>query len=86
MPDPVSQSEYKKLSKQLDAVERSKNNTLFNKVRRKVRSLYMNKDKIQDLEEGELSTIKQRVVSSKHHSLLRRVEAMEKKMYEDGNK
>jgi hypothetical protein len=86
MPDPVSQSEYKKLSKQLDAVERSKNNTLFNKVRRKVRSLYMNKDKIQDLEEGELSTMKQRVVSSKHHSLLRRVEAMEKKMYEDGNK
>ena len=81
MPDPVSQSEYKKLSKQLDAVERSKNNTLFNKVRRKVRSLYMNKDKIQDLEEGELSTMKQRVVSSKHHSLLRRVEAMEKKMH-----
>ena len=86
MPDPVSQSEYKKLSKQLDAVERSKNNTLFNKVRRKVRSLYMNKDKIQDLEEGELSSMKQRVVSSKHHSLLRRVEAMEKKMHEDGNK
>ena len=86
MPNPVSQSEYKKLKKQLDAVERSKNNTLFNKVRRKVRSLYMNKDKIQDLEEGELSSMKQRVVSSKHHSLLRRVEAMEKKMIKDGNK
>ena len=86
MPNPVSQSEYKKLKKQLDAVERSKNNTLFNKVRRKVRSLYMNKDKIQDLEEGELSSMKQRVVSSKHHSLLRRVEAMEKQMIKDGNK
>ena len=86
MPNPVSQSEYEKLKKQLDAVERSKNNTLFNKVRRKVRSLYMNKDKIQDLEEGELSSMKQRVVSSKHHSLLRRVEAMEKKMIKDGNK
>ena len=86
MPKPVSESEYEKLKKQLDAVERSKNNTLFNKVRRKVRSLYMNKDKIQDLEEGELSSMKQRVVSSKHHSLLRRVEAMEKQMIKDGNK
>lgn len=86
MPDPTSKSEYEKLSKQLDAVERSKSNTMFKRVRRKVRSLYMSKDKIQNLEEGELSTMKQRVVSSKHHSLLRRVEAMEKQMLKDGNK
>ena len=81
-----TQSEYEELSKQLDEVEQSHSNTLFKRVQRKLRSLYLSGDKIQSLEEGKSSTMQQRVVSSKHHSLLRRVEAMEKQMLKDGNK
>ena len=73
-----TQARYEELSKQLDEAERKSSNTLFKKVQRKVRSLYMSKDKMEDLSEKERAS--QRVITSNHYSLLKRVRQMEGQM------
>jgi hypothetical protein len=73
-----TQARYEELSKQLDEAERKSNNTLFKKVQRKVRSLYMSKDQMQDLSEKEKAS--QRAITGKHYSLLKRVRQMEGQM------
>ena len=79
-----TQAEYEKLSKQLDQAESARNNTLFKRVRNKVRSLYMTEDQMTDMKEKE--RFGQRAITGKHNSLLKRVEAMEAQMIKDANK
>ena len=71
-------AQYEKLSRQLDEAENKSNNTLFKKIQRKVRSLYMNEERIEDLNEKERAS--QRVITGKHYSLLKRVRQMEGQM------
>jgi hypothetical protein len=77
-----TQAEYEKLSAELDAIERKQSNTLLNKFKRKVRSLYMSKEDLQDLEEAKKRG--QRVMTGRQHTLYRRVNQMEKQMREEG--
>lgn len=79
-----TQAEYEKLSKQLDDIEESRSNTLFKRVRNKVRSLYMTEDQMTDMKERE--RFGQRAITGKHNSLLKRVKAMEAQMIKDANK
>ena len=79
-----TQADYEKLSKQLDQAEAASSNTLFKRVRNKVRSLYMSEDAMQDMKEKE--RMGQRAITGKHYSLLKRVREMEKQMITDANK
>jgi len=77
-----TQAEYEKLSSELDAIESKQSNTLLNRFKRKIRSLYMSKDELQDLEEDRKRG--QRVMTGRQHTLFRRVNQMEKQMREEG--
>lgn len=77
-------AEYEKLSKELDEIERAENNTLLNRFKRKVRSLYMTEEQMEDFNEKQRSG--QRAMGQRQFTLLRRLEEMEKQMIEDANK
>ena len=77
-----TQAEYEKLRAELDEIERKQSNTLLNKFKRKIRSLYMSEYELQDLEEDRKRG--QRVMTGRQHTLYRRVNQMEKQMREEG--
>jgi hypothetical protein len=77
-----TQAEYEKLRAELDEIERKQSNTLLNKFKRKIRSLYMSEEDLQDLEEDRKRG--QRVMTGRQHTLYRRVNQMEKQMREEG--
>ena len=77
-----TQAEYEKLRAELDEIERKQSNTLLNKFKRKIRSLYMSEEDLQDLEEDRKRD--QRVMTGRQHTLYRRVNQMEKQMREGG--
>jgi len=79
--DRQDRDRYDKLSRELDEVERAKNNTLLKKFKRKVERLYKSEDKMRD--ESETAKRGQRVLSGRHYSLLRQVEELEKYMNKD---
>ena len=73
-------SVYDRLNAQLDVMDKSKavnsaDNLILNKVARTVRSFL-----------GVKEDPKQQVLSGKHYSLLKKVEKLEARMIEEGNK
>ena len=76
-----TQAEYEKYSSQLDALEQKQSSSLLRKFKDKILSLVKTEDEMQDMRESRKT--KQRVISGKHFTLLKRVEDMEAAMREE---
>ena len=89
MPNPQNprkrfQYRYEVLNKAVDDIEEDIDNKLINRAKNKLRTLLRGKDYAKDMREAEKSG--QRVISSRHHSLLKRVKKMEEQMIKSGAK
>ena len=79
----MSNSLYKKLSAELDVLDKKKNRkSLLQKFVRKVRKYYYSEDELEKID----ASNKSNVYSKQHNTLLRRVKKMEADMIKEGNK
>ena len=87
MPNPQNprarfQYRYEVLNKAVDKIEKDIDNKLINRAKNKLRTLLRGEDYAQDMREAEKSG--QRVITARHHSLLKRVKKMEEQMLKSG--